>query len=350
MQIKVFTAFSGYDSHCLSLNRLSETFLDFSYELVGWSEIDKHACKAHDALFPQWKGRNFGDISKIDFNKVPDFDLFTYSSPCQDFSTAGKRRGGENGSGTRSSLLWECERAIKSKRPKFCILENVAALMNKKNIKLFNDWKYTIEELGYANYSQILNAKDYGVPQNRKRVFLVSVRNDVNLRYFFPEPFKLKKRMTDVLENEVHERYYVNLERFEGLIKSTGKEKTKGNGFAFKPKGLFDDIANSLTTKCGGGRKTDNFIITLHDSEKHDAGIIIYETGKKYRIRKLTERECFRLMGVDDKDIDTIQACRVPKTQQYKMAGNAIVVDVLYHIFRKMFTETQNENRQLTLF
>lgn len=85
-------------------------------------------------------------------------------------------------------------------------------------------------------------------------------------------------------------------------------------------------------------------------SEKHDAGIIINETGKKYRIRKLTERECFRLMGVDDKDIDTIQASGVSKSQQYKMAGNSIVVDVLYHIFRKMFTETQNENRQLTLF
>lgn len=85
-------------------------------------------------------------------------------------------------------------------------------------------------------------------------------------------------------------------------------------------------------------------------SEKHDAGIIINEIGKKYRIRKLTERECFRLMGVDDKDIDTIQASGVSKSQQYKMAGNSIVVDVLYHIFRKMFTETQNENRQMTLF
>lgn len=262
MQIKVFTSFSGYDSQCLALNRLSEMFPDFSYELVGWSEIDKHACKAHDALFPQWKDRNFGDISKIDWNEVPDFDLFTYSSPCQDLSNAGKRRGGEKGSGTRSSLLWECERAIESKRPKFSLLENVAALMNEKNIKLFNEWKYTLEELGYANYSQILNAKDYGVPQNRERVFLVSIRNDVNLRYFFPEPFKLKKRMTDVLENEVDERYYVNSDRLEGLIKSTEKEKTEGNGFAFKPKGLFDDTANSLTTNCGGGRKTDNFIMT----------------------------------------------------------------------------------------
>lgn len=101
----MFTAFSGYDSQCLALNRAN-----IDYELVGWSEIDKFAIKAHNALFPQWTDRNFGDISKIDWNLVPDFDLFTYSSPCQDFSNAGKMQGGEKGSGTRSSLLWECEK------------------------------------------------------------------------------------------------------------------------------------------------------------------------------------------------------------------------------------------------
>lgn len=220
MNIKVFTSFSGYDSQCLALQRLSERFPDFGYELVGWSEIDKHAIKAHDALFPQWSDRNYGDISKIDWSNVPDFDLFTYSSPCQDFSNAGKQKGGEKGSGTRSSLLWECERAIEAKRPKFCLLENVAALMSEKFLPLFNEWKVTLEKLGYTNYSQILNAKDYGVPQNRERVFLVSVRDDVDLRYFFPNPFKLERMLKDLLEKNVDERYYIK-DDIENIEKRT---------------------------------------------------------------------------------------------------------------------------------
>lgn len=226
-KIKVFTSFSGYDSQCLALNRLAENFPQFGYELVGWSEIDKHAIKAHDALFPQYAERNYGDISKIDWDQIPDFDLFTYSSPCQDFSNAGKQRGGIKGSGTRSSLLWECERAIEAKRPKFCLLENVAALMSDKFLPLFNEWKRTLEGLGYTNFSQILNAKDYGVPQNRERVFLVSIRNDVNLRYFFPEPFKLDKRLKDVLESNVDDRYYVSSDRLDSLMGEESKTEEK---------------------------------------------------------------------------------------------------------------------------
>ena len=98
MKLRVFTAFSGYDSQCLALDRLKANYPDFDYELVGWSEIDKYAIQAHNALYPQWAERNYGDISKIDWNEVPDFDLFTYSSPCQDFSNAGLQRGGEEGS------------------------------------------------------------------------------------------------------------------------------------------------------------------------------------------------------------------------------------------------------------
>lgn len=94
MKIKVFTAFSGYDSQCMALDRLHEQFPDFEYELVGWAEIDKYAIQAHNAVYPQWADRNYGDISKINWDEVPDFDLFTYSSPCQDFSSAGLQRGG----------------------------------------------------------------------------------------------------------------------------------------------------------------------------------------------------------------------------------------------------------------
>jgi DNA (cytosine-5)-methyltransferase 1 len=98
---------------------------------VGWSEIEPSAIAAHNALFPELTDKNYGDIAKIDWSSVPDFDLFTYSSPCTDFSIAGNMDGGEKGSGTRSSLLWECERAIREKKPKYCILENVSALVSK---------------------------------------------------------------------------------------------------------------------------------------------------------------------------------------------------------------------------
>lgn len=152
--IRVFTTFSGYDSQCLALDRLG-----IDYELVGWSEIDKYAIQAHNALFPLWAERNYGDITKIEWNNVPDFDLFTYSSPCQDFSSAGLQKGGTKGSGTRSSLLWECEKAIEIKKPKYCLFENVAAIVSDKFIRTFNQWQLTLERLGYKNFASVLDAQ-----------------------------------------------------------------------------------------------------------------------------------------------------------------------------------------------
>lgn len=231
--------FSGYDSQCLALNRLKRDFPDFDYELVGYSEIDKYAIKAHDALFPGAK--NFGDITKIDWSEVPDFDLLTCSSPCQDFSQAGLQRGGEKGSGTRSSLLWECERAIAEKRPKFCLMENVAALVSDKFRPFFNKWQLTLEQLGYRNYAQVLNAKDYGVPQNRDRIFLVSVREDVALQYYFPKPFRLEKRLKDVLEDKVDERYYISDKTIARL-----KKNMKTKDICVDPNGVAKTICASM--------------------------------------------------------------------------------------------------------
>ena len=110
--LKVFTTFSGYDSQCLALKKAGIPF-----DLIGWSEIEKRAIEAHNLIFPEYKDRNYGDICKINWTQVPDFDFFTYSSPCQQFSLAGKMLGGEEGSGTHSSLLWECKKAIDIKRP-----------------------------------------------------------------------------------------------------------------------------------------------------------------------------------------------------------------------------------------
>ena len=208
--LRVFTAFSGYDSQCLALNRLG-----IDYDLVGWSEIDPAAITAHDALFPQYKDRNYGDISKIDWSKVPDFDLFTYSFPCTDISSAGRQAGLNEGSGTRSSLLWECRKTILAKKPKYLMLENVKDLVMEKFKPSFDKWCTELESYGYVNFNKILNARDYGVPQNRERIFMVSIlktEDEPDPYYEFPGKVTLKKTVEDILEDNVPEKYYMKQE------------------------------------------------------------------------------------------------------------------------------------------
>lgn len=212
-KVKVFTAFSGYDSQCMALEKLKATHPGFNYELVGWSEIDKKAIASHNAVFPEYAECFKGDISKIDWKTVSDFDLFTYSSPCQSFSSAGKREGGEKGSGTTSSLLWECQRAIEEKRPKFCILENVKGLVDKTMYHTLEDWQLTLCKMGYVNYWQVLDAGDYGVPQHRERIFMISIRIDnweQIPEYSFPAPTSCDIRPEELLDEDVDEKYYLS--------------------------------------------------------------------------------------------------------------------------------------------
>ena len=381
MEIRVFTAFSGYDSQCMALDRLHQHNPDFTYELVGWAEIDKYAIQAHNAVYPQWAERNYGDISKIDWAQVPDFDLFTYSSPCQDFSQAGKQAGGTEGSGTRSSLLWECRRAILAKRPKYLLMENVAALVSQKFIRLFNAWQLELESYGYRNFAKVLNAKDYGVPQNRERIFMVSVL-DETARYEFPDPMPLTIRLKDVLEKEVEERYYLSEQQITTFNNHAERHGGVGHSFGWNPTDG-DVVANALLA-ASQLRPSTNYVLI---PEATKDGYIPMEFGGVcdlsypnsdtrrgrvqeggtvaptltcgvenslrrieygYRIRKLTERECFRLMDMPEEYIDRIQAAGISRSQQYKMAGNSIVVACMYHIWRKLFIDT--EIKTLTLF
>ena len=228
--LKVVTLCSGYDSQCLALERLKAVYAKFDYELVAWSEFDPEsktsldkqpAVVAHNALFPQWADRNLGDMTKIDWTQVDDFDLLFYSTPCQSVSQAGLQHGFTEGSGTRSSIIWNVRDAVKIKRPKFLCLENVKAMVSGKFVGMFNLWQLELERLGYRNFAQVLNAKDYGVPQNRERIFLVSIRVDDRnniQKYYFPKPFPLERKLKDVLEENVDERYYLSdemLERFQ---------------------------------------------------------------------------------------------------------------------------------------
>lgn len=214
--LRVFEAFAGYGSQSMALRNIG-----VDHDVVGISEIDKYAIMGYNATHPETK--NFGDISEIDWQEVPDFDLFTYSFPCTDISNAGAQAGFEEGSGTRSSLLWECKKAIEEKHPKYLLMENVKAITSKKFLPGFVKWQEFLSEQGYVNFIDILNARDYGVPQNRERCFLVSIIDAA--WYSFPEPVELTLKLKDILEPAVSEKYYLDQARVDKFIAGLSDEK-----------------------------------------------------------------------------------------------------------------------------
>lgn len=240
---KIFiTTFSGYDSQLMAAEALREDHPEFNYTCMGWSDIDKYACQMHNLVFPQYADRALGDITKIDWHKVKEslqgkeVDLFTYSSPCQDISQAGKQMGLKEGSDTRSALLWRVADAIEVLRPKYLLQENVAALVSEKFMPDFKKWLKRLEELGYVNRWAKLNAKDYGVPQNRERVFCLSMRKDVAFDYQFPKPVKLERKLEDVLEEEVDEKYFLKDSAVEKFLKANDKDSAYFTCFDLPPK------------------------------------------------------------------------------------------------------------------
>lgn len=197
-KLRVFEAFAGYGSQSIALRNIG-----IDYEVVAISEIDKYAIKAYESI--HGKVNNLGDISKINVEDIPDHDLFTYSFPCQDISVAGKQASLEENSGTRSSLLWECKKIIEGKKPKYLLMENVKNLVSKKHKPYFDKWLEWLEEQGYSNTWKVLNAKDYGIPQNRERVFVVSIFGenfemketqsvDGDLQYFLDKNINIKTK------------------------------------------------------------------------------------------------------------------------------------------------------------
>ena len=228
---KIFlTTFSGYDSQLMAADVLREWHPDFRWTCKGWSDIDKYACQMHNLVFPQFADCALGDITKIDWHEVKrslegrEVDLFTYSSPCQDISQAGKQMGLQEGSDTRSALLWRVADAVEVLRPKYLLQENVAALVSQKFMPDFQKWLDKLSSLGYVSRWARLNAKNYGVPQNRDRVFCLSMRQDVAFDYQFPEPFELRTRLEDVLEEEVADRYFLKDDAVSKFLKANDSD------------------------------------------------------------------------------------------------------------------------------
>ena len=206
--MKILSLFSGIGAFEKALDNLG-----IDYELVGFSEIDKYATKSYCAIHNVDESMNLGDITKIDEKALPkDIDLITYGFPCQDISLAGKQQGLFNADGTqtRSGLFFDALRIIEETQPKVAIAENVKNLTGKKFKIQFEIVLKMLEAAGYNNYWKVLNAKDFGIPQNRERVFIISIRKDIDTGLFkFPEGFPLQLRLKDMLEDEVDEKYYL---------------------------------------------------------------------------------------------------------------------------------------------
>lgn len=202
--MKILELFGGIGACSKALERIG-----VDYEIADYVEIDKYAVKSFNAVH----GTNFEPQDVTKWDKDMQVDLIMHGSPCQDFSVAGKNAGGDKGSGTRSSLMYETLRIVEKLKPKYVIWENVKNLLGKKHRHNFDAYQEAMCSLGYRNYYQILNAKDYGVPQNRERVFTVSIREDIKGDFVFPEKQPLEHRLKDILEDNVDERYYLSDEQ-----------------------------------------------------------------------------------------------------------------------------------------
>lgn len=199
--LKLLELFGGIGACSRALDHLG-----IEYEIADYVEIDKYAVQSYNAIH----GTHFEPQDVTKWDKQLDVDLIMHGSPCQDFSIAGKNMGGNKGSGTRSSLMYETIRIVSNLKPKYVLWENVKNILSEKHIYNFHMYLDKMDELGYRNYYKVLNAKDYGIPQNRERVFTVSIRKDIKEEFVMPEPFPLDKRLKDLLEDEVDEKYYLS--------------------------------------------------------------------------------------------------------------------------------------------
>lgn len=404
--LKVIELFAGIGAQAEALKRAN-----IEHEVIAISEIDKYAIQTYRKLHG-WV-TNLGDIKKI--KELPQADLWTYSFPCTDISISGQMKGFDKDSNTGSSLLWEVQRLLEKGKdngtlPRFLLMENVKNIVSKRFLPLFQTWVDYLSLLGYKSFYKVLNARDYNVPQNRERCFMISVLN-FDGEFNFPETTELKVTLQDLLEKEVEERYFLS-DRF--IKYACDMENRNGfiRGKRFRPHDGESKVAYTITTN-PGGRATDNFVMLpavgairgrpngnggytqkLHVKDEpivntittvqkdnvilvpqatkagyaaaevgdgiytnrmkykrgvvqksmiptlktsvSDIGVVVTDKDELINIRRLTPRECWRLMGWDDERIDVAFSSGSSETQLYKMAGNSIVVNVLTRIFDAM--------------
>lgn len=417
--LKVLELFGGIGACSKALEKLG-----IEYEIADYVEIDKYAVASFNAIH----GTNFEPQDIQTWNKDIDVDIIFHGSPCQDFSLAGKQAGGDEGTGTRSSLMYETIRIVEKLKPKYVLWENVKNLLSKNHKHNFDAYIERMNQLGYKSYYQVLDAKDFGIPQHRERVFTVSILYDytdknenisVKGKFEFPKKQELKLKLKNMLEDNVDEKYYLSEDKIERIShwKAYQKpfEKVQGNNSVcptltargageehsgmityceeldnttnlqeeclnikngsyarnFGSKGKMQDkeFCDTLTASMGTGggnvpiikiknatkkgylEATEGDSINLQqpnsETRRGRVGKQVSQTlqcsdtmgvvdnSKGLRIRKLTPKECWRLMGFDDSDYE--KASKVNSTTQlYKQAGNSIVVNVVMEILNNL--------------
>lgn len=385
-KLRLFEAFSGIGAQAKALKNIGVDF-----ESVGVAEVDGEAIKSYaaihadtsDVVIPSVeemqehmerlnipldkKGnrrilkdaeleavyrasvaiKNVGDISKV--KDFPEMDLFTYSFPCQSISFAGYGHGLDRGSGTRSSLLWECERVIEQQKPKYLLMENVKALLSVKHKHNFDIWKEWLDDMGYNSYVMVLNAKHFGIPQNRERVFMVSIRKDVDTGYEIPVSREIDVKISDFVDYSVEAR--LSMEKHRDIVGRDvvlqNRINNVLNGIEYEiPKNKIDGLgqvyASFRSTAVTNHESWYVQTLTTANQKVYLGGIskekLYDESGdlvNHFWCRELSSREYWRLMGFTDDDYD--KASQVTKVASlYRQAGNSIVVPVLEAIFTNL--------------
>ena len=381
-KLKVFEAFAGIGSQSMALRNIG-----IDYEVVGISEVDRYALLSYWAIhhngyerydynnitkdeiieeikesniaynFSTYKSdipnnkkdllklynahkitKNYGDIRLIDENKLPNFDLFTYSFPCKNISIAGEQKGFEEGSKTQSSLLWECRRIIKSKKPKYLLMENVKNLISGKHKHIFDLWCKELEDMGYNNYWKVLNSKYFRVPQNRERVIMVSIFKNIDKHTFImPNGVLTDVRVKDILEKNTEKTFLIDINK---LINPITIEEYKNKNKQLECNKLFQigtinikgiDMTKRIYSDYGlcptlnsmtGGNLQPKFITIEND---------------ELIIKKLSPLECWRVMGYSDEDFYKARDIgELSNSKLYERAGRGIVVTMLEKVFEEL--------------
>ena len=318
---------------CAGIGGFRQALENLGCECVGYSEIDKHAIKLYSAWYND--ECNFGDITKIEAEKLPDFELLVGGFPCQAFSVAGKR-GGFND--TRGTIFFDFARIMKAKKPKFAIFENVKGLLNHDGGKTYETMLRTLDELGYNAQWGILNTRFHGLPQNRERVYIVAnLRERSSTKILFERGNDSADKM-ERTENGIIGQFYNRKGKTHqdlGVISSEG----------YSPALLATTHKNPRIVKIGDIDGLNTQYSRVYDSEGVSATLNaqggglgaktgLYNTGDK--VRRLTPKECFRLQGFKDEMVELGYKLGMSDTQLYKMAGNAVSVPVVEWVAQRV--------------
>ena len=307
------------------------------------SEIDKWACQTYQK---NYKEDPLCDITKVDEKNIPDFDVCLAGFPCQAFSVAGKRAGFED---TRGTLFFDVARILKEKKPKAFLLENVKGLVNHRGGKTLTTILNVLkEDLGYTTYYKVLNAKDFGLAQNRERIYIVGFK-DGGSDFRYPEPLGQTKCIRDIMEeNPVDPNYYLSTVYIKSMKAHKARHEAKGHGFGYEIRDL-DGVAGTIV--CGGMGKERNLIIDKRQTNLGDAGRKKGELNKD-GLRVMTPKEWERLQGFPDD-----WTAPLAKIHRYKQMGNSVAVPVIKQVCLKIIEELKHpsstpakEPKELSLF